>query len=456
MRVEDHRGYTLVEVMVALVIVSILGIAMMNLFRAQHQVQARQNTGVERTMGARAALDMMAREMRNAGYNPRRMANTGFIKTDVTEVEWTADLNGDGDVDDTGPSGDERVRYFLDIQRGELVRDAAGVQVVVADHVSGLTLTYLNEELAEVASGEEIEQVNIRLTYDTPAGTMTGAMDTQVAIRNQIFEASACATSPVLLVNGDLEISGKLNLLGCSKSLHVNGNLKVGGDPIMEGAVSVTGSVDGENKLSDTSGDPVDVQEGAGEVDIEKITNPTVSHCDDADYLLTSQGKVKDLATGVEYDATSSSKYGWKRSSSSPVMWDYSSDVEFPGTFCVEGNVSVSGDPGKGESSAMKWTIIAKGSIEISGAPWVTADDPSGYLLLAGGDVKLGGDVMGSLTNFTGNVYAYGHCEVSGKPKYKGQMVCAGNSDPGYAKNHTNSNKISGDMVITYGCAGDC
>lgn len=456
--VRARHGFTLIEMMIALVVVGILGIAMANIFRTQHQAHGRQNQGVERTMNARAAMDMMAREVRNAGYDPRGNSDAGFIRTDTSDIEWTTDLNGDGDTDDSTVDGDEHVRYYHESSDGTIVRVANGVETVIADFVTDLEFTYLDEDLEVTFDGEKIEQVNITMSYATPGGTPSGALETQAAVRNRIYMATVCATSPTMIAGGDIEISSKLNLLGCSKSLHVNGDLKVGGDPVVEGSVSVTGSVQNADKLRDTEGNAVEVETGAGEMDIEKITNPTSSHCDDADYHLKSNGKIEDLATGTEYDATSSEYRGWKRSGTSPVIWDYSSDAEYPGTYCVEGSVKISGDPGKDEGSAVEMSIIAKGSIEISGKPYMSAADAGGYLLLAGGDLKISGDAMGPLTNFTGDLYAYSQCEISGKPKFNGQLICAENPTPGHAEDHTDAgkSKVSGDMTLTYACTGDC
>jgi type IV pilus assembly protein PilW len=455
--VRDRRGYTLVEVMVALVIVSILGIAMANIFRAQNQVQARQNTGVERSMNARAALDMLAREIRNAGYNPRRTANAGFTKTEVTEVEWTADLNGDGDTDDSDVTGDERVRYWLDEDTGELMREAAGVQVVVADNISGIVFTYLDEDLAEAEFDSEIEQVNIRLTFDSPAGSQSGAIETQVAIRNQIFEASACATTATLLIGGDLETAAKPSFLGCGNSVHVNGDWKVSGNPtVVAGSVTVSGTVDGSDRLEDEAGDSVSVQEGAPEQALPQYDDPFSTHCATADYTLTADGNVRIEATGVELPATGTAQYGWKRTASSPVVWTYDTNTEFPGTFCVEGSAEIKKDPGNGESGAMSMSVIAQGSIKVSGKPWLTADDPSGFLFLAGGDIDLKVEDMGSTNTYTGSIYAYSQCKLDGKGRVNGQLTCADNATPATAKEHASKNELKNDIVLTYNCPAGC
>ena len=121
-----RRGFTLVEMLIAMVIVGIMGIALVGFLRAQHQTMVRQNSGVLATQNARAAMDMLARELRNAGYSPRGSLSAARIQAmDVDSVTWTADMNADGDTLDTSTGlWDERVGYFT--QGTSLMRAAGG------------------------------------------------------------------------------------------------------------------------------------------------------------------------------------------------------------------------------------------------------------------------------------------------------------------------------------------
>lgn len=189
--IRNARGVTLVEMLVAMVVMGIIGVLAVNIFRVQHHAQARQNTGVERTMNARAAVDMMAREMRNAGYDPYGTGKAGFEKMNSSDVKWSADLNGDGDTDDFGNGMDETVRYFHDAEEQTIVREVDDVQSVVADNVSNLAFVYLDGDMKATGSKQKVQQVNIAVTYPTPDGVMDGSMQTQVALRNTIWGGSS-------------------------------------------------------------------------------------------------------------------------------------------------------------------------------------------------------------------------------------------------------------------------
>lgn len=184
----DTRGMTLIEMMIAMVIVGVMGIALVGFLRTQHQTVLRQNNGVLATQNARAAVDMLTRELRNAGYNPRNQPAGGELKTiKADSVSWTADMNADGDtLDSSAGKWDERVAYYK--QGTNLMRaSGGGAGTAVTDNVDSLRFTYLDGTGTPTAAVAEVEQVRVRLFYSTPAGVQRGAIESQVAIRNHIY-----------------------------------------------------------------------------------------------------------------------------------------------------------------------------------------------------------------------------------------------------------------------------
>ena len=182
-----NRGVTLLEMLIAMVILGIMGIALVGFLRTQHQTVLRQNDGVLVTQNARAAVDMLAREMRNAGYNPRGSVSGGALQTiDADSVSWTTDLDLDGDTLSSGTSWDERVAYW--VQGSTLLRGAGGgAGSPLADDVDSLRFTYLDGDGTATADPALVEQVGIRLFYSTPDGVQTGVIESQVALRNNIY-----------------------------------------------------------------------------------------------------------------------------------------------------------------------------------------------------------------------------------------------------------------------------
>jgi len=184
----DTRGMTLIEMMIAMVIVSMMGLALVTFLRTQHQTVVRQNSGVLVTQNARAAIDMLARELRNAGYSPRGSFSAARIRTMRTDsVAWTADINADGDTLDANTGQwDERLAYY--VEGSNLMRATPGAgATAVTDNVDSLRLTYQDGTGATTADPADVEQVQIRLFYSTPSGVQRGVLESQVALRNNIY-----------------------------------------------------------------------------------------------------------------------------------------------------------------------------------------------------------------------------------------------------------------------------
>jgi len=181
------RGFSLIEMMIAMVIVGIMGIALVGFLRTQHQTIVRQNSGVLATQNARAAVDMLARELRNAASNPRMSPSGGALRTiKADSVSWTTDLDLDGDTLSSSTSWDERVAYY---KQGSMLMRApgGGAGTALTDNVDSLRFTYIDGEGAATADPDLVEQVQIRLYYTTPAGVQRGLIESQVAVRNNIY-----------------------------------------------------------------------------------------------------------------------------------------------------------------------------------------------------------------------------------------------------------------------------
>jgi prepilin-type N-terminal cleavage/methylation domain-containing protein len=181
----SSAGFTLIELLVALVIIAILGLAALNQFVAQHQAYVAQNDGVRSEQNARAGFDMLIREARNAGYDPRGITGATITHWTTDSFGWTADLNADGDLNDEA----EDVLYFFQADPGALVRREQAVDVEVTEEVTDVSFAYFADPDGTAAqSVDSIELVAVSMTYQMPEGTMPGALRTQVAVRNAIYE----------------------------------------------------------------------------------------------------------------------------------------------------------------------------------------------------------------------------------------------------------------------------
>lgn len=259
---------------------------------------------------------------------------------------------------------------------------------------------------------------------------------------------------PAIVINGVGNVSGNPYLLGACGGMHANGNLSLGGTTTSSGPVSSSGSVLGGKKITPAAGGAeYDPKSGAPSIAVPIVT--AASHCASGVLTLSASG----VATfgGSSYTATSSYRYGWIRTSTSPVMWSFdpvatSTPAHMPGaTVCVTGNVLISGDVGTA-ATPYAMSIFATGSIDISGNPFLKPAKP-GWLVMAEGDVSLSGN--SSVTPaFAGMVYARSQCKISGDPRFSGQVMCRNEADGAGDKNLTDENLISGSPTITNSCSG--
>ncbi len=154
---KTEQGFTLIEMLVSLAIgLVILGITM-SLFFVQKDTFSRQDQLSEMQQNVRAAMDMIIRDMRMAGYDP---AEAGFVgigidTADSSTVTVYADLDGDGTTNGT----DETIEYYFNNDQIARNTDASPI----AEYIESLAFTYFDSagNATTTASGIRKIQVDI-------------------------------------------------------------------------------------------------------------------------------------------------------------------------------------------------------------------------------------------------------------------------------------------------------
>lgn len=124
---KSSAGFSLIELMIALAITSIISIAMFSVFQAQVRGQNSQDVWIQMTQSVRGSMELMASDLRMAGCDPTEDADSGFLIADEGELRLTMDIAGgplgqpDGDTDDAN----EDVRYAINVG-GNLGREVGG------------------------------------------------------------------------------------------------------------------------------------------------------------------------------------------------------------------------------------------------------------------------------------------------------------------------------------------
>jgi hypothetical protein len=261
----------------------------------------------------------------------------------------------------------------------------------------------------------------------------------------------ASVPQAAIATDGNANYSGTPQVLGVCGGVHANGNLSGGGNPIVQTQASASGVAGGNFRLPNGSDAPR--LSGQAEVPIPDLA--PLDFCVGADFRLRADGVLVDLSTGIESNATGVPVNGWKRSSGPPeVKWDLSGPASVNGTYCVEGNASISGNTGSA-LTPRRMSVVATGSIEVAGNPFITPDHDDGILFLAGGDVALSGNPTAGASNFSGLVYAGAQCKTSGNFTVFGQIMCANAAQPAGSINHVSTHDMSGNWTLNFDCSGN-
>jgi len=149
--ISKERGFTTAELLVAALFGMIVIATLYGFFRDQLYFLLAQETKTATLEDARGALDMMVRELSNAGsfplpanYPTTRPANDDdvnnckrVVSASATSIRIQADLNGDGDCADDN----EDVTYTYNSTSGTISRNS-NTSPVVSNVVASNFLTY--------------------------------------------------------------------------------------------------------------------------------------------------------------------------------------------------------------------------------------------------------------------------------------------------------------------------
>ena len=219
MTLKEHNGYTLIELVLAVFMLTITMVAFYSVYRMQTRSLKGQDNRLEAQQTARAALDFMVREIRNARYNPNdrddgdscgdgAAGRPGVIAATETTFHFSYDTL-DGDCADVG----ENIKYTISKKKvlGVIVKingvDAWDItrQVPGKDpealtdgnaNATGLTLAYFDQDgllafpLNDQAKRDAIHRVQITVKIDSKhkaakfGGDVNAEMTTNVVLRN--------------------------------------------------------------------------------------------------------------------------------------------------------------------------------------------------------------------------------------------------------------------------------
>ena len=185
----NKKGFTLIELLIAMVVASIVMASIYAVYRSQTAAHRTQQLVVQMQQNMRAALYLLEREIRMAGYaitDPP--APAGFVldftglpaphagsgaATDANNIAFTVDSDDLGTIDTAAPlAGFEIIAYRLNTANNTLQRwdGSSGNWQVAAQQITNLSFTYHREDDSQIpfplsaADLADIRSVEVAIT----------------------------------------------------------------------------------------------------------------------------------------------------------------------------------------------------------------------------------------------------------------------------------------------------
>jgi type IV pilus assembly protein PilW len=157
----NERGFTLIEMLISMAIGMIIIIALSSTFLLQRDAYDDQEQIAEMVQNARAAMDMMTREIRMGGYDPTGAGFDG-IPYNAGQVQIRADIDGDGNI-----TGQENIIYIYDATNLQIDRNIGSGDQPFAENIQAFTFSYLDSSGNTTSTTSNIRQIQITITART-------------------------------------------------------------------------------------------------------------------------------------------------------------------------------------------------------------------------------------------------------------------------------------------------
>jgi len=158
----NEKGFTLIEMLISMAIGLIIIAALSTTFILQREAYDDQEQIAVMVQNARAAMDIMTREIRMGGYDPTPAGFNG-IPYNAGQLQIFADLDGDGNPNNSN----EDITYTYDNINLQIDRDTGGGAQPFAENIQAFTFSYLDSSGTPTTTTSDIRQIQITITART-------------------------------------------------------------------------------------------------------------------------------------------------------------------------------------------------------------------------------------------------------------------------------------------------
>ena len=198
---KTQGGFTIIEIIIAVAISSVLVTAVYQTFHSQQRSYALQSEAAAMEQNLRGGLYLLTKELRSAGYNPNQATTNDFrfvksfpapnnsvvavnYATDHSKVAFTLDTCNKDDVCGViEPDKNEQIAYrFIDAQKGlERFNSSVKQWEIVASNIDAVYFRYFDQNQQPITTNDpaNIEYVEISLL------ARTGKQDSKYVYTNK-------------------------------------------------------------------------------------------------------------------------------------------------------------------------------------------------------------------------------------------------------------------------------
>ena len=195
--VMGKRGFTLNEILVALVIMSVVSSAIYGVFTISSRSYTTQGVTADVQQSVRSAMEVMLHDIRAAGLDPTGSGNFGIEFAEAEKLRFTSDsidagLNDfNGTLDD---SNSERITYVIEgTQLNQILYETTDSETIapLIRNVQYLKFTYFDADGNNLGSPvphlrlSDIRTINVSITVEEPAGR-------DAAVRRKLTNGIKC------------------------------------------------------------------------------------------------------------------------------------------------------------------------------------------------------------------------------------------------------------------------